>query len=195
LPHKSRLLGNGLNKNKIFSEQNYQSFNPCQLSQFDQSGVYAMRFFTVSFLSLSLVAATGALAAPTETAQVSDFSGKILINHGKGFNKAATNVGLKPGDSVFIGDNSAITISYQAAQCKVTYNTPQTLFVPAKAPCKAGQTVGQIAGTTVEPANFNHLAPYTSGLGAPPSIGIGFFSITFLTAVSNQILQGASGAP
>jgi hypothetical protein len=158
-------------------------------------GIYPMRLLTVSLLGLSFVLASAASALTSPTAQISDFSGKILINHGKGFNKAAANTSLKAGDSVFIGDNSAITISYETAQCTVTYNTPQTLLVPAKAPCKAGQSVGQVAENTVEPANFSHMASVQGGgFGLSPSwVGIGFFSTTFLTAVYQQCVHRASG--
>jgi hypothetical protein len=154
-----------------------------------------MRFPTLSLLGLTFVLASSAIAAPSQTAQVSDFSGKILINHGKGFNKASANLAVKSGDSIFIGDNSSVTIAYELAQCSVTYSTPQTLIVPAKAPCRPGQAVGQTADLTVEPANFRHFAQLGSGsLGHTSSwIGFGFFGTTFLTAVYQQCIHPASG--
>jgi hypothetical protein len=153
-----------------------------------------MRFLTLSCVGLSFVAASNAMATPSQTAQVSDFSGKILVSHGKGFNKAAANLALKTGDSIFIGNNSSVTIAFETAQCSVTYSTPQTLVVPAKAPCTAGQALGKTADLTVEPANFRHFASFgaNSSGGASSWIGFGFFGATFATAVYQQCIHPAS---
>ena len=72
-----------------------------------------------AILGLSVFCASSALAASGPIAQVADVSGKVLINHGKGFTQAVGDIALKTGDAVFIGDNSSVTIAYGAAKCSV----------------------------------------------------------------------------
>ena len=153
-----------------------------------------MRFAMV--LGLSVLSAAQALAASGPTAENADFSGKILISHGKGFSQAISNISLKAGDSIFIGDNSSITIAYQAAKCSVTYSTPQTFNVPAKAPCHEGQMLGQIDNLTVEPANGANRMINASRLISIPSnpafLAEGIFAITSLSALYAQTRNRAS---
>ena len=147
-------------------------------------------------LGLSVVLASQALATSGPTAAVADFSGKILISHGKGFAQAIGNANLNPGDAVFIGDNSSITIAYQAAKCSVTYSTPQTFNVPATAPCHEGQMLGQVDNLTVEPANGANRLINTSRMLSIPSnpafLADGIFAITSFTALYAQTRNRAS---
>ncbi len=148
-----------------------------------------------AILGLSVVLASGAVAATGPIAQVANFSGKILISHGKGFTKAVGNISLATGDAVFIGDNSSVTIAYGAAKCSVTYTTPQTFNVPVKAPCTEGQMLGQVDNLTVQPANAASRLINTSRVLSVPVnayLGDGIFALTSLSALYAQTRNAAS---
>lgn len=151
-----------------------------------------MRIATI--LGLSIVLASPALAASDPMAQVANFSGKVLISHGKGFAEAVGNPNLKSGDAVFIGDNSSVTIAYSAAKCSVTYSTPQTFNVPVKAPCTEGQMLGQVDNLSVEPAGLRQVIhqhdPFT--FGTPSFVAGSVFATTALTALYQETRKRAS---
>ena len=145
-----------------------------------------------AILGLSILWASSGLAASDPMAQVANFSGKVLISHGKGFAEAVGNASLKSGDAVFIGDNSSVTIAYGAAKCSVTYTTPQTFNVPVKAPCTEGQMLGQTDNLTVEPAGLRQVIHQHPSFGAPSFIAGGIFATTALTALYEETRKRAS---
>ena len=148
-----------------------------------------------AIFGLTALWASSALATSITMAQVAEVSGKVLINHGKGFTQAVGNISLKSGDAVFIGDNSAVTIAYGDAKCSVTYTTPQTFNVPAKAPCSEGQMLSQNENLTVEPAGLRQFVHSHPSIGSSPFFtGGGVFAATALSALYVQT-QNAASAP
>ena len=144
-----------------------------------------MRRLIPTLLGLALLTAAGAAAVPNQSAIVTNFAGKILVNHGKGFTKAQPNVTLNIGDSVFIGDDSSVTISYTTAQCNITYTTPQTLVLPAKAPCNAGETLSEAGNLSIQPANF--VGGFVAGGGPNASwAGLGVFGVASFTGIYTE---------
>ncbi len=151
----------------------------------------------LAILALSFAATSQAWAAPANMAHVTDFDGKILISNGHGFVKAASDLSLSEGNSIFIGKNSKVTIAYEAGNCAVTYTTPQTLIIGKQAPCKPGTRVGQAGPALVEPANLGAvalIAPSQTAMSAE-LIGMTFFAASTAVVGYHVATQSSVSAP
>jgi hypothetical protein len=89
--------------------------------------------------ALALAMMTSSVLAATAT--ITDHSGKVLINKGKGFVPAAGTVSLNDGDKVMVGENSFAVVSY--ADCAVSISSPTVMSITKIAPC--GGSTGDFA--------------------------------------------------
>jgi hypothetical protein len=71
--------------------------------------------------------------AESPAASLSDVSGKVLVNSGKGFVPALDLTALNVGDKVMVGDQSFATVAF--AKCSVALSTSTVYTVPAKGQC------------------------------------------------------------
>jgi hypothetical protein len=91
--------------------------------------------FAMAMMTSSVLAAT---------ATISDHSGKVLINKGKGFIPATATMSLNDGDKVMVGENSFAVVSF--ADCAVSISSPTVMSITKTAPCAAAGDV-----TVVQP--------------------------------------------
>ncbi len=103
---------------------------------------------------LSLVLMTSSVLAGNGAATISDFSGKVLINKGKGFVPAVGVTSLGAGDKVLVGENSFAVLSY--AECAVSISSPTVISITKTAPCIGGAEDVAI------------VQPVAGSVGAPP---------------------------
>ena len=107
---------------------------------------------------------TLAVAAETPVANLSDTTGKILIDQGQGF-VASAGQSLKAGDRVFVGDKSSAIVAY--AGCTVKLDKPTVFVVSKAAPCLQGSNSTQIGSVIITPA----LDPTPAGAGGLSPLG------------------------
>ena len=119
-----------------------------------------MKKFIAGIAAGSFVIATIAPAlAATPVAEVSGLHGKVLVNHGKGFEPAIGSMLLNAGDKIMVGANSSAKINYLNSKCLVSANASSVVSVTAAAPCKLGTVVGSVDNVFAIPAS----APATGG--------------------------------
>jgi hypothetical protein len=102
-----------------------------QSNRNNSHGVLRMKKTLVTLLSLAMMSSS--VLAGGSAATITDFSGKVLVNHGKGFAPASGVVSLNAGDKVMVGENSFAVVSF--AECAVSLSTPTVLAIAEKAPC------------------------------------------------------------
>lgn len=84
-------------------------------------------FVAASMLALSTVAVSAA--------SLTDVSGAVKVNMGKGFVDAVAGVELNPGDKVFVGKGGFASVNF--GECAVTLAKPTVFAVTKAAPCDA----------------------------------------------------------
>jgi hypothetical protein len=82
---------------------------------------------------VALAMMTSSTLAASATAVISDHSGKVLINKGKGFVPVLGAMSLNDGDKVLVGENSFAVVSY--AECAVSISSPTVMSITKTAPC------------------------------------------------------------
>jgi hypothetical protein len=130
--------------------------------------------------ALAVLLAMSTAHATVGVAQLSQLQGKVLVNHGKGFEPANGLVELSAGDKVLVGKESSATLSYMGSDCTVTVAESSVVTVSEVAPCKAGEVVGAVDSVIVIPAQ----AEEGGGAAVAPFIVGGFI----LTAAAIGIL-------
>jgi hypothetical protein len=105
-----------------------------------------MRNVFILTVSSMFVAATAVQAA-----NLSNVSGEVLVNTGKGFVAVVENqaVTLKPGDKILVRDNSFATVSF--AKCAVALSQPTVFTVAKSAPCEESASLPE-QSTVISPA-------------------------------------------
>jgi hypothetical protein len=118
--------------------------------------------------------------ASAPIAEVSGLNGKVLINHGKGFEPATGSVLLNVGDKIMVGANSFAKINYLNAKCLVSANGSSVVTVTAKAPCSLGTVVGSVDNVFAVPAAAE-AGPGAdagiAGLSTEATIGLGIGAV------------------
>jgi hypothetical protein len=102
--------------------------------------------------ALSVLLAVSTASAAVNVAQLSQTQGKVLVNHGSGFQPANGLVSLNVGDKIMIGKEGSAALSYGGADCTVSLAPSSVTTVTEMAPCKAGETVAAIDSVIVTPA-------------------------------------------
>jgi hypothetical protein len=131
------------------------------------------RIFKSVLVAASIVSFASAQASVI-VAELGTVTGKVLINHGKGFVPADGLISLNAGDQLMVGEKSSAVVNY-ASGCAVSVSATQVVTISAKAPCKAGEKVAMIGDTAIAPAGDGPMAaPGVYGLGgALPLLLIG----------------------
>ena len=145
-----------------------------------------MRKFSAAIIISPVVLAlcgVSALAAET-SAQIDFLSGKVLLNAGRGFAPTKMSNSLKAGDQLLIGKDSTVTVTFNTAQCSVSYAAPSVVTIPAIAPCKPGDTLAAAGNDFLSPAN-GYEAPIAGAAvdsTVPVTVGLGVAATAFAAA-------------
>jgi hypothetical protein len=116
-----------------------------------------MKRFSAALALASMVMTVAAQAA-APLADLSQIHGKVLVNHGKGFEAVVGAVSLNAGDQVMVGSESGAVISYVSG-CSVSVVKPKVITIGAKAPCVAGVATIEAENTFIVPvADFDPVA-------------------------------------
>ena len=107
----------------------------------------------IVFASVALCMIAGTAQAADPAMQIEYLSGKVLVNAGKGFRQIGAADILKAGDHLLIGKDSSGTIAFDDAHCSISYASASMIVVPAKAPCKPGDTLAAVGNDFAVPAN------------------------------------------
>jgi hypothetical protein len=86
-----------------------------------------------------LLSGSSAAFADVGIATISDVSGKVLVNSGKGFVPAAADMVLKAGDRVFVGEQSFATLSYE--ECAALLDKPAVVTVTSEVGCNVATSI------------------------------------------------------
>jgi hypothetical protein len=105
-----------------------------------------------------ILAVTAALGMPTaafadSVATLSNASGKVLVNQGKGFVPVLDLVNLNVGDSIMVGADASAQIDYVVADCHITVNSQSLVKIAKKPNCKSGESFAQLNSVMIEPVN------------------------------------------
>lgn len=131
--------------------------------------------------AMSLACNASAFAAASNVAALSDVNGKVLINQGKGFVKAAAQNKLNIGDKIMVGMNASANIDF--GTCLLTIAKPTVYTVTKVVPCAIGEKTAQIGNVFVSPANWHGFALFGWGAHGSmlPGFVIGTYGLTFST--------------
>jgi hypothetical protein len=111
-----------------------------------------MKKFIASVVSAAFLIATVAPSlAASPIAKATGLQGKVLVNHGKGFEVATGSVFLNAGDRLMVGEKSSVTVNYLNVKCTVSATNSTVLTVAAVAPCKSGTVVGSVDNVFATP--------------------------------------------
>ena len=74
---------------------------------------------------------------------IENFSGKVLVNKGKGYVRPKQGMTLRNGDRLFIGDRSAVSLNDIESGCMVDYSAPTVIKIGDDIPCAVQRPVQQ----------------------------------------------------
>lgn len=140
------------------------------------------RRLTLSVLAFSLGAGSAFAAQPAPVATLTDVSGTVLVDSGKGFVPAQGDVSLSSGDRVLISRESAAKIAYTGSKdCSQTLTTRGVTKVSASCPAGTSGVVGSVTTKKNEKKTVGS-APIIQGGGMPASTaaaaaGVGPFGL------------------
>jgi hypothetical protein len=98
----------------------------------------------MSALSPAVFAANGLAPSILEYAR-----GKVLVNHGNGFDVFLTGDTVNAGDSIFVGTNSSARVS--VSNCAIELAPSSLFIVPNKMSCSAGDKIAFMDGVFITP--------------------------------------------
>ena len=149
----------------------------------------------IAFASAALCLFAGAAQAAGPAMQIEYVSGKVLVNAGKGFRQIDAAGLLKAGDRMLIGKDSTVTITFNDAHCSISYASASIIVVPAKAPCKPGDTLAALGNDFADPANAAGVAVVGAAVDTtiPVTIGIAVEGAGLLAA--GYVAATAPGVP
>jgi hypothetical protein len=129
----------------------------------------------ISFASVALCLFFGVAWAAEPAMQIEYVSGKVLVNAGKGYRPIEGAALLKAGDRLLIGKDSTVTVTFSDARCSVSYASESIVVVPAKAPCKPGDTLAAAGSDFAVPANATGVAVVGAAVDTtvPVTVGVG----------------------
>jgi hypothetical protein len=119
--------------------------------QIYQVGASAMRaFFTTLALGGALLCGAGAWAA-TQVATVEPVQGELFINHGKGFEKVASKIEVKVGDSLMVNPNGIAKVTYPDG-CQANVKPGAVTTIAKLSPCASGSLAAELPIYKAQPA-------------------------------------------
>ena len=122
-----------------------------------------MRILTAVVLASTFVCTSALAAEPV--AQIEAFSGKVLVNQGKGFVAASQGLTLNAGDRILVGKDGAAKLNYIASNCSVDVASATVVAVKPQAPCAEGQTVAAVDSVFINAAQGSDAA-FAAGGGS-----------------------------
>lgn len=137
-----------------------------------------------AFTSLTLCLFAGVAQSAEPSMQIEYVSGKVLVNQGKGFRQIDIAGQVKAGDRLLIGKDSTVTVAFNDAHCSISYGSALIIVVPAKAPCKPGDTLAAVGNDFAVPANAAGVAVVGAAVDTtiPVTIGIAVEGVGLLAA-------------
>lgn len=93
-------------------------------------------FRTAAIAAVVLSMAGQALAA-NEIVEISEMSGKVLVNTGNGYAPVPDMALLNEGDTVMVGDNGSAVIVYLDTRCRVRLPARSVTTISLPDPCKS----------------------------------------------------------
>lgn len=106
-------------------------------------------------LAVILPNSSVSFSASMGVAELTSVKGKVLLNHGDGFEAVTDEVLLNVGDKIIVGDKSSAQINYLSSGCVVTVSASSMSTISEAAPCKAGEVVGLVDSLFVQPVAFS----------------------------------------
>jgi hypothetical protein len=157
-----------------------------------------MKFRHFAVVALPILMSSASFAAEPMGVHLEGVSGKVLVNQGKGFSAGLTNVSLKSGSKIMLGEDSTATLVFPQTKlhdaCQVELKPSSVTRVAGHGMCDAqmGETQGLVEQPIITP---------TAGSGTPSSlppevVGLGFVAIVAGAAiygVANNGDKPASG--
>ena len=107
-------------------------------------------FFTTVALGGALLCGAGAWAA-TQVATVEPVRGELFINHGKGFEKVASKIEVKVGDSLMVNPNGIAKVTYPDG-CQANVKPDAVMTIAKLSPCASGSLAAELPVYKAQPA-------------------------------------------
>jgi hypothetical protein len=107
--------------------------------------------YVTAAVSLSLALSTSMAFASSSVANLTQSSGKVLIDTGHGFGPADGLVSFNVGDKVFVGAEGAASVEFISG-CTVSISESSTLVISAAGPCEKGKMSAVVGRDVMLPA-------------------------------------------
>jgi hypothetical protein len=144
-----------------------------------------MRVQLLAISALPLFWSGVSLSAEPLGTHLEGISGKVLVSQGEGFVAATSNLTLKRGTKIFVGDDSTATLSLARGKnlgpCYVALKPTSVTTVSDAGMCKAEKeaSLGAFEETTITPVASD---PPPSGI-SPAVVAAGFVTIVAGAAI------------
>ena len=93
--------------------------------------------FKYAALAAALVGVAGQAWADGEVVEISEMSGKVLVNTGNGYAPVPDMTLLNEGDTVMVGDDGSAIIVYLDTKCRVRLPASTVTTISLPDPCKS----------------------------------------------------------
>ncbi len=144
-------------------------------------------------LIASVCAAAFALSsnayAVAPVANISALLGKVLVNHGQGFEVLQNSASLNVGDQILVGADSRAMITYLAENCSIDISKPKTLTISKTATCKSGETVAAVDSTFIMPANGGIYGAPGLGMSGTPMFIAGAVGLVGIAGIGYMLTK------
>jgi hypothetical protein len=105
-----------------------------------------LRFAAIAAILASFA---GEALAADEVVEISEMSGKVLVNTGNGYAPVPDMALLNEGDTVMVGDNGSAIIVYIDTKCRVRLPARTVTTISLPDPCKNSAAIPQASSSFV----------------------------------------------
>jgi hypothetical protein len=133
-------------------------------------------------VALTALALSSVVCVANPQAFLVQVRGKVLINHGQGFDVAEAQMPVRVGDRILVSEKSLAEVYYPAQECSITYTAPSVVVIRKSSPCSMGgksartnSVLGQSVGAAYAPSQS--IVPVLIGL-SQPTVGMAAFVYT-----------------
>ena len=107
-----------------------------------------MKRRAIGAVSAAIFACTSVAALAEPVVEISDMSGKVLVNIGNGYIPVPDRTSLDVGTQVMVGQNSKAYVTYLATGCRVELPPGSVATITLPDPCEASGVAPQESGVS-----------------------------------------------
>ena len=144
-----------------------------------------MRILVASILLSGLTLSSHQAVAAESLATLQSVQGKVLVNHGNGYEKAEDATAIVDGDVIMLGPDATATVAFTDGSCDVPLLSKKITHIIGNLLCQTAQLRGSNEDVLITPVNY--IAPVVLPT-IVPTVVVGTFVVVAGTVLTTAVL-------